>query len=270
VVAPEIRKRLTDDELTEVTAALWPVDCQSCGKSLRSSRPSLVVDDMMAFASVSLHHGRCRASEWNDGMVMRDGGALLSFATLSMLLPIGRSGAAEPDPFPTLLVNPGLEMVLIEKDQVGRWRVQPPAMFTQAGLVPPGRDLELDRPVAGAVARTPRHAVAVTLEVPPYPTYDAHTQDDVAARIHEVGGVLLLVTHAVHPHQVRDLAQLTPLMRDGRAAPPVGEGERCDGLIWPQLGDPGVQNMLLSVTFPGSPVRRRAMLSMGLWLYLVC
>jgi hypothetical protein len=57
----------------------------------------------------------------------------------------------------------------------------------------------------------------VTLEVPPYPTYDAQTQDDMAARIREMGGVLTLVTHAVHPHQVRDLTQLTSLMRDGRA-----------------------------------------------------
>src|SRR5262249_54804961 len=105
IVAPGIRKRLTDAELAEITASLWPVDCQTCGKKLSESRPSLAVDDVMLFASVSLHHGRCRASEWSENTMLprRLGQEMLSFATFSGLLPMTVTGSSEPTYYPTLL-----------------------------------------------------------------------------------------------------------------------------------------------------------------------
>jgi hypothetical protein len=133
-----------------------------------------------------------------------------------MLIPMGAADDPEPTYYPSLIVNPGLEMVFIEKDETGRWRVQLPNMFAAAGLAPPGDGLLLNQPVPGAVARTPRDAVAVTIETPPYPTYDAGLQDVTAAKVREAGGVLVIATHAVHPHQITDLRDLDPVTRGDR------------------------------------------------------
>jgi len=74
VVDDRTHSKLGDTALAEVLACLWPGDCQSCGKSLGSNRPALVVDDLQALARASLHHQACRAPEWNDGLIIRGSG----------------------------------------------------------------------------------------------------------------------------------------------------------------------------------------------------
>ena len=65
LISPDIEDRLGKNGVSEVAASLWPVDCQTCGQSLGSRPPSLCVDDLVGFVMATLHHGRCRASEWN-------------------------------------------------------------------------------------------------------------------------------------------------------------------------------------------------------------
>ncbi|TDO30224.1 hypothetical protein EV643_13923 [Kribbella sp. VKM Ac-2527] len=55
VVGPEVRERL-GEALGDVLASLWTMDCQTCNRSLTGHQPALSVDDMMTFASASLHH----------------------------------------------------------------------------------------------------------------------------------------------------------------------------------------------------------------------
>src|SRR6266545_2721840 len=218
VVSSEIRKRLSGAELAEITASLWPVDCQTCGKKLGSAPPTLAVENIHIVASVSLHHPRCRASAWSEDILSGPRGqATLSFATHSMLLPIGAPDGAEPIYYPAMLVNPGLEMVFIGKNDAGGWRVVMPSWFAEAGFAPPGAGFVIDRAVEGAVARTPRGGIAVTIQTPGYDTYDAPLDDLVAGRVRDLGGILVMVTHAVHPHQIRDLTQLTGVFQGDRS-----------------------------------------------------
>jgi hypothetical protein len=59
-ISSKIRDKLGENGVAELTACLWPVDCQTCNRPLGADPPALLVDDMLAFATASLHHRRCQ------------------------------------------------------------------------------------------------------------------------------------------------------------------------------------------------------------------
>jgi len=103
---------------------------------------------------------------------------------------------------PILLVNPGLEMIVLEGGN-GHWHPVPNAQFRAAGLVPPGPELRIEQqPVAGAVAHLSRGEITVTVTTPPRGAYQAHARPEILGRARELRGVLLMVTHTVEPGEL--------------------------------------------------------------------
>jgi hypothetical protein len=195
--------RLGETGLAEVRACLHAADCQTCGRPLGAGPPALVVDDVVTFAYASLHHRGCRAPGWNDGSVLTvTGGATVTWSARTVLMPAtyGRRGQ-HPDPRPALIVNPGLESILLER-RGGRWQPGHDAQLRAAGLVPPGRQLRLDRPVPGVTARAAGGDIAVTITGPLPVTYDAEADPPITARALELRGVLLIMTSAVNPGEL--------------------------------------------------------------------
>ena len=244
VVDDEITRRLTPDGVNQVLSSLWAVDCQMCGRSLGTKPPALVVYDMGTHHSALLAHPRCRRSEWsNTGGIQLGSGANLSWHSRALSMPIYSAAAANlsaavrissargtfgtpgqiPDPermIPTILVNPGLELVtLIRDDAAGTWSVNIDAEFGHVGLRSPGTGLLVDSPVAGAVARLGTSDLAITLTVPPTLTYTA-VLDDRDGELRELAaagdGVMLAMTHAVDPDKVNSPADLRPVLAGDR------------------------------------------------------
>jgi hypothetical protein len=71
---------------------------------------------------------------------------------------------AEDRPVPALLVNPGMEYVLIHRDD--GWRPGFHGMFAHAGLRPPGPDLVVDKPARGVSALATEGGVTVFVHGP--------------------------------------------------------------------------------------------------------
>jgi len=67
-----------------VLASLWPGDCQSCGTSLGSGKPALMVDDLQVLtrANLPITPAACRS-----GRVHRGGSALLILSVTSVREP---------------------------------------------------------------------------------------------------------------------------------------------------------------------------------------
>jgi hypothetical protein len=205
--------------LAEVTGTLWPGDCQTCGQRLGIKPPALCIDDMGAFATAALHHPRCRTAGWNDGPVfVASDGNLVSWGTVSFLLP-GVAGR-RADPRPVLLLNPGLEMIFLERRR-GAWHPAYDQQFTSLGLVPPGRKLRLRRPLRGASAWLADDLISVAVQSPVETIYEASAPAEVAARARELRGVLFMVTHAVDPAALaaapdRAMQSLWQVMQSGQ------------------------------------------------------
>jgi hypothetical protein len=121
-----VRSRLGRRGLAEVAANLWIGDCQTCGRKL-DGPPAASVDDMTVMATVSLHHPRCRASEWNDsGLITQPGGTVLTHVAQIIGIPGDEEGSVDP----LLLVNPGLEQIRLRRTGK-RWEVATVASFVQ-------------------------------------------------------------------------------------------------------------------------------------------
>lgn len=133
---PETQARLGRAALREVLAALWPGDCQSCGISLGSDKPSLAVDDLHhALVRATVHHRACRAPQWNDSLTPQTSSSVaVTWRTVVLLLPFqdGRRMIRAA----VLLVNPGLEEVSLTADASGWHPCLEPA-FAAAGLTHP-------------------------------------------------------------------------------------------------------------------------------------
>ena len=141
------RDKLGEAGLAEVTANLWAQDCQTCGLALGGEPPALCMDELTGYATAGLHHRRCRPPGWNDSsLIITASGDVLSWQACAILLP-GTLGD-QPDPRPALLVNPGLEQITLTPAD-GTWRPGYEAPFDALGLVPPGPELALNRPVRG-------------------------------------------------------------------------------------------------------------------------
>lgn len=201
VIDEDIRQRLGEDGLADLRACLWAADCQSCGRFLGDDPPSLCIDDVLVFALASLHHQRCRVPGWSDSMIVAgSSGEFVSFVTRMVLLPLAGRGGEEL--WPMMVINPGLECLELSRGEDGQWRVRPDSPFAAAGLVRPGPGLRLGEPVEGAVARFTGSSVAVTLQVPPFSVYEANAEEEILECARRRGGVLVGVTHAVHPGQL--------------------------------------------------------------------
>jgi hypothetical protein len=135
----------------EVLGSLWPGDCQSCGQSLGSEPPALLVDDLQVVTRASLHHPSCRAPAWNDtGKVRTAGGVLLTWRTVSLVLPFD-TGSGELR-VAGLLVNPGLEEVWLKRDG-DAWRPCLAEVFPAVGLTPAAAGFRMGWPVPGIAGR---------------------------------------------------------------------------------------------------------------------
>lgn len=224
LISPDTRANLGPGGVAELTASLWPVDCQTCGRPLGSQPPALAVDDVTAFAWASLHHKQCRAPGWNSGPVITQTGAGVSHRSRLVMMPTQKSPrAAEPDgAMPMMVVNPGMENVTLRRDH-GRWRPQFHSVFTAAGMVPPGRKLRIHRPIRGATAALTPATARITLQDLPDDVYESdlgaeNADDDPFRRqITGQGGIMLAVTHVADPAATDGLArQITSAMREGR------------------------------------------------------
>ncbi len=124
------------------------------------------------------------------------------------------------DPRPVLLVNPGLEMVFLRPAD-GSWRPAYSQQFLNLGMVPPGPDLKLDRPLPGLSAWAANDLICVTVKTPPEAIYEASAQKEIADRAKKLRGIMFMVTHALDPAELYaapELAtrRLMELLQSGR------------------------------------------------------
>ncbi|WP_160050092.1 MULTISPECIES: hypothetical protein [unclassified Nocardiopsis] len=195
----KIESKLGEEGIQELAAHLWARDCQTCGGSLGVEPPALYVIDMHTYAFAELNHEECRAPDWNDSGLLTgksSSDAHLSHEALSVVLPFSRNGAM--DLRPALLVNPGLESVMIQLDDQDRWQVKIGKHFEHAGLRPVGQ-IPMDSPVKGVTAHLTHFEIAVTLQGPPFSTYSAPIGGPSGPQIRDAHadkqGVLLMVSH---------------------------------------------------------------------------
>ena len=118
LISERVTSELGEEGLRDLLASLWAVDCQKCGKFLGEEPPSLCVDDSIIFATASLYHPGCRASQWNDsGVITHSGIDAITWNAAAGIMVLDRAG--KPDPTPMMLINPGLESVVLERRQQG-------------------------------------------------------------------------------------------------------------------------------------------------------
>jgi len=206
-----ILTKLTSGGVADVTAQLWPGDCQTCGRALDPvGGVALVVDDLMSTANASLHHPTCQKSRWNDtGLVMGSSEPLLTHATQLLMTPMG-SSEDQMQLYPVLLVNPGLEQVPLRP--VGKsWRVGTVDFYAETfGMELADRMGET--PLADTSAFMLGNEVAV--QCGPFAWLSAASLE-CGARIRELGGVMVLVTTVVDPRQL-ELRTLGSAVRAGQ------------------------------------------------------
>ncbi|MEU4834111.1 hypothetical protein [Streptosporangium sp. NPDC023615] len=196
----KINDKLGEEGVQEILASMWPGDCQTCNRPLGDEPPALLVNDMIAFGTATLHHPSCQAPDWNDGSLhARPPGDFVSWRARVVMLPIFHGST--PDPRPMLLVNPGLEMVMLHQDDQKRWRVTAHSAFTAMGLRPPGDQLLLDRPLPNITGHSTSTTLSVRFQaIAPNDGYDAPAGAEYRQRARELGGFLLGITHALDPN----------------------------------------------------------------------
>jgi hypothetical protein len=142
-------------------AALWPGDCQSCGTSFGSDKPSLAVDDLPVFTRATVHHRGCRAPEWNDSLILQtSSSAAVTWRTVVLLLPF-QDGLRLIRPA-GLLVNPGLEEVSLAEDASGWHPCLDPA-FVAAGLTHPTHGIPVGNPAVGVTGHLSQTALSAEI-----------------------------------------------------------------------------------------------------------
>jgi hypothetical protein len=108
LISADTRVRLGSAGITEVTASLWRVDCQSCGLPLGAAPTVLAVDQAGPVGWASLHHERSREPEWdNSGMIAVNTAHQTHRSRLVMMPVHGLHLAAGRDQvLPVMIVNP--------------------------------------------------------------------------------------------------------------------------------------------------------------------
>ncbi|GAA3923857.1 hypothetical protein [Actinoplanes auranticolor] len=212
LVSARVHQRLTADGLRSAMSDLWARTCQHCGRVLGEEPPSLAVDDVGEFIIVSLHHQWCRLPGWTTRRQVPDEVAHRSFSCRAVSLPYACG------PVPALIINPGLEMVFMNSDPHGRWRVEHETAFERLGLARWFDATATDRsPVSGAVARLTARTVTVAMINPPMLSFQARVQPSLHALIEQQSGLRLIVTHALDPRDLSTWHLLDWLRPQGRA-----------------------------------------------------
>lgn len=141
------------DVLAELSATLWPVDCQTCGRPFsRRAKPALAVQAVGDRADASLHHPDCRAPAWRD-----HGSEITAFPHVTW-----RAGLLLlSDSVPLLLANPYYELAALTRTD-GRWLVSTLDRFAEVGMGPTLFDGVVVRPSLTAEIDHDRITVHVT------------------------------------------------------------------------------------------------------------
>lgn len=199
VTKVEVHDRITEHfgraTVDDVLASLWEEDCQSCGRSIVGQRKALVVDDAISYHLAALHHLQCRPSE------LVDRGAILlsSTPTTTWASNIVAARSSTGQLMPMLVVNPALERVFIHPEGRG-WTVAPVGM--RDGLVPMGQAV-IGVPVQGVRGTVTNDSVSVWVDALMHgysAGLDPSDGTDGARLIREAGGLMLVLTSALHPH----------------------------------------------------------------------
>lgn len=191
------------DGLAVLAANLWPKDRQTCGWDLGGDKPTVSVSDMLAFCSASLHHARCRPPQWvTDGFefIKQE---LVSWTSQTLLLQ-GPPGTHSDRP--VLLVNPWLEQVMIRRTSSG-WRATTLEIYGQSGL----RDLT---PVPDITAHIDADTITVRLDDTGQ-TWNSECAGSIRQAVTEMGGIILALTTAFNPAELRELRQFLDLVEAG-------------------------------------------------------
>ncbi|SEP47020.1 hypothetical protein [Amycolatopsis saalfeldensis] len=120
-----IRARLDDEFLAELTANLWIVDCQTCGRALGPRRPALVIAECAGVAEATLHHAGCQDSRWEAVEQLPRFAGSPSWRSGGFAVP--GTGAL------VFLVNPTCEAALLAATGTG-WRLGSLDVFLRAGM----------------------------------------------------------------------------------------------------------------------------------------
>ena len=193
--------KLGGDALSEVLAALWPGDCQSCGTSLGPDQPALAIDDLPVLTRATVHHRACQAPRWNDSQTLQTPtSALLTWRTVALLLPFQPSRRVIRAA--GLLVNPGLEEVWLTEDASG-WHPRLEPAFAAAGLTHLAQGMPIGNPAAGVTGHLSQTALSAEI-TGRAERYTCAAAPAIRAAAAKLGGFVLLVTHAADP------CQLTP------------------------------------------------------------
>lgn len=191
--------RLGGAALSEALAALWPGDCQSCGTSLGSDKPSLAIDDLHVFTRATVHHRACRTPEWNDSRALQtSSSAAVTWRTVVLLLPFqdGRRTIRAAG----LLVNPALEEVSLTEDASGWHPCLEPA-FAAAGLTQAVHGMPIGNSAAGVTGYLSQSEFSVDV-TGCMERYTCAAEPGIRAAAAKLHGFVLIVTQAVDPHQL--------------------------------------------------------------------
>jgi len=201
---------LGQDGLTVLARNLWPQDCQTCGWALGSDKPSVIVSDLIAFASASLHHARCRSPQWITDMPTLTKQDLLSWKTRTFLLQSPISGHTDR---PVLLVNPWLEQIGLERTPTG-WRATTLETYARSGLRSAAEGLLDTTPVPDIFADLDTDTITVCLDDTGQ-AWNGECVGPVRDAVTELGGITLAVTTAFNPADLRELGQFLELVDTG-------------------------------------------------------
>jgi hypothetical protein len=216
-VSPRTVEELGRDGIAELAAHLWSANCQSCGRPLDEQPPALLVDDLMVSAAASLHHPQCQRPEWNDsGGIKMTSTELLTHRTCALMMPLPYDRPAKR--LPMLLVNPGLEMVMLRRGADHRWRVATVDLYAHHGLRQSAADLRSPcdgHPVPGVHAVLTDAGLSVGLA---HATWTASIEPTVGTEIRRFAGLVLAVTTMVQPTPPAPIEPLVSAVRAGQVA----------------------------------------------------
>jgi len=190
------QSRLGDDALGEVLANLWGGDCQTCGRTLGSELPALLIDDLGFYTRASLHHSACQAPAWNDSMMIKtSSSALVTWRSVVLVLPFQVGGGEIL--VAALLVNPSLEEVRLMCEG-GVWHPRLDDAFLSGGLTYPAAGIPIRKPLPAVSGRVTRTSLSALINGRTE-TYETSADPEIRAHADELNGFLLIVTHAAHP-----------------------------------------------------------------------
>jgi tetratricopeptide (TPR) repeat protein len=193
----------------EVCSQLWPISCQSCGASLVGAVPT-VHFDVDIVPSAAIYHQECTPIPAPGVMYVSSS---MTWRATALLLPQADGDLIE---LPTVILNPGLERVVLEKGPDRRWKVRPDGWVQGAGLVRPGPSLDMRNcpTIEGVNISTVNDVVALDIGDT---VYEAPIEPKFVAALREAPGLLLIVSHAIWPMDLTNTAHIDAVLRSGNA-----------------------------------------------------